>query len=118
MMRRYFIYTVCLSFACTIVSKAQTPFPGEDVLHYTFNLKLNDDNDIIKGKAEVTIKFTAAVPGAQLNLVKKNATGKGMLVSSVTENGKPLKFAQDSDVVHILAPQKAKSTHTFTIDYE
>lgn len=117
-MKKVFIYTICLLAAGTLASKAQTPFPGEDVQHYTFNLKLNDENDIIKGKAEVTVKFTDDVPEVQLNLVKKNANGKGMLVSSITENGKVLKFDQDSEVVHILEPQKAKSTRTFTINYE
>jgi aminopeptidase N len=117
-MKRSIIYSICLLVAGTFASKAQTPFPGEDVQHYTFNLKLSDENDVIKGKAEVTIKFTENIPQVQLNLVKKNDKGKGMLVRSVTENGKALKFEQDSDVVHILAPQKEKTIHIFTIDYE
>src|ERR1700744_2005302 len=116
-MKRSFIYTACLLIAGTFASKAQTPFIGQDVQHYTFNLKLNDENDTIKGDAEVTIKFTADIPEAQLNLVKKNAAGKGMLVSSVTENSKTVQFEQDDDVLHILAPQKAKAIRTFTIDY-
>jgi aminopeptidase N len=97
---------------------AQTPFPGIDVQHYTFNLALNDENNVIKGKAEVTIKFTEDVPQAELNLVKKNSGGKGMLVSSVTENGKSISFRQDSDVLNILSPEKNRSLHTFTINYE
>jgi len=99
-------------------AKAQTSFPDIDVQHYTFNLAVNDANDNIKGKAEVTIKFTADVPQAELNLVEKNSSGKGMLVSSITEKGKSLAFQQDSDVVNILSPEKKNSVHTFTINYE
>lgn len=117
-MRKIFLTILPAIMALPFFAYSQTPFPGEDVQHYTFNLKLNDENDVIKGKAEVTIKFTADVPEVQLNLVKKNDKGKGMLISSITENGKALKFEQDDDVVHILAPQKIKSIHTFTIDYE
>ncbi len=115
---RKILLTSLLLMALSFFVHAQTPFQGEDVQHYTFNLKLSDESDVIKGKAEVTIKFTANVPEVQLNLVKKNARGKGMLVSSISENGKVLKFEQDSDVVHILAPQKIKNIRTFTIGYE
>lgn len=97
---------------------AQTTFPGIDVQHYSFSIKLNDDNDTIKGRAAVTIKFLQDVPQVQLNLVKKNNTGKGMLVSSVTENGNNLSFAQDSDVVSIASPAKTNTTHTYTINYQ
>ena len=116
-MRKIFL-TILPAMLCVVfAAQAQTLFTGEDVQHYTFKLKLSDDNDIIKGKAEVSINFTADVPEVQLNLIKKNAQGKGMLVSNVTQNGKALKFTQDADVLHILAPQKDKSTHTFTISY-
>jgi len=98
-------------------AKAQVAFKDMDVQHYKFNIALNDENDNIKGKAEVTIKFTGNVNEPELNLVKKKATGKGMLVSSVSEDGKALKFVQDSDVVHILSPAKNNTEHTYTINY-
>ncbi|SDT64989.1 Peptidase family M1 [Mucilaginibacter mallensis] len=97
---------------------AQTTFPGIDVQHYSFSIKLNDDNDTIKGQAAVTIKFLKNVSQVQLNLVKKNNTGKGMLVSSVTESGKNLSFAQDSDIVSIFSSAKINTTHTYTINYQ
>jgi len=74
------------------IAKAQVTFPNIDVQHYTFAITLNDANDNIKGKADVTIKFTGNVNEPELNLVKKNNTGKGMLVSSINEDGKVLKI--------------------------
>jgi len=97
---------------------AQTPFPDIDVQHYTFSIILNDENDDIKGKAAVTINFLNDAAQFELNLVKKDNTGKGMLVSGVTEGGKSLRFAQDSDVVNIYSTAKGQSTHTYTINYE
>jgi aminopeptidase N len=99
------------------IAKAQVTFPNIDVQHYTFAITLNDANDNIKGKADVTIKFTGNVNEPELNLVKKNSTEKGMLISSINEDGKALKFVQDSDVVHILSPAKINTTHTYTINY-
>ena len=109
----YFLFL----FVFHVSAKAQTIFPGIDVEHYTFAITLNDENDVIKAKADITIKFLANVPRVQLNLVKKNSAGKGMLVSSITENGRTLRFAQDSDVVNIYTAEKTNSTHTFSINY-
>ena len=117
-MRKNLLYFGSILFLLSASpAKAQVTFKHMDVLHYTFNIALTDESDNIKGKAEVTIKFTGNVSEPELNLVKKKATGKGMLISSVSEDGKALKFLQDSDVVHILSPAKSNTEHTYTINY-
>jgi aminopeptidase N len=117
-MRKGFLYFGSILFLLSSSAvKAQVTFKNIDVQHYTFAITLNDANDNIQGKADVTIKFTGNVNEPELNLVKKNNTGKGMLVSSINENGKALKFVQDSDVVHILSPAKINTIHTYTINY-
>jgi hypothetical protein len=73
---------------------AQVPGAPIDVKHYTFDIKLNDADNNIEGEATVSVKFLNGAEGFNLDLVKKNAEGKGMLVSAVTENGKPVKFTQ------------------------
>jgi aminopeptidase N len=97
--------------------KAQTVFKNIDVQHYTFSLTLNDRDNNIKGKAEVTVKFLKDVDGFRLNLVKKKSTGKGMLVTGITADGKSLQFKQDSDVMRISAVEQGGSIHNFTIIY-
>jgi len=106
---------ICLLFCFS--AKAQTGFPNIDVQHYRFAIQLNDANDTIKGQAKVRVKFLKDVNSFQLNLVKTNREGKGMLVSGVTEGDKQLAFSQDSDVVNISAAAKSKSTHSYTIIY-
>ncbi|WP_184550201.1 M1 family metallopeptidase [Mucilaginibacter sp. FT3.2] len=114
-------YKKTIAIALTLAAlsaKAQVPGSAIDVQHYTFALQLNDDNNNIKGEATVDIKFLKSTPSFSLNLVKKNNTGKGMTVSSITENGKPVKFEQDSDAVKIYTPIRAISRHSFVISYE
>lgn len=117
-MRTYFFYSICLLFFTGFSASAQVTFPNINVQHYTFGITLNDENNSISGKAAITVKFLTDVKAFELNLVKKNATGKGMLVSTITdEKGRTVKFEQDSDVVHILLPAKVNSVHTVNISY-
>jgi aminopeptidase N len=115
-MRKCFYSLLLLAIAFN--SKAQGQFPAIDVQHYTFSIQLNDANDTIRGKAVVELKFLKNVKSFQLNLVKTNSSGKGMLVSSVKERGKSILFSQDSDSIHISTPAKAGSEHNYSIAYQ
>lgn len=117
-MRKAFFYFLLLFFSGYVPSQAQVAFPAIDVQHYSFAINLNDANDTIKGQATVKIKFLKDVRTFQLNLVKINSKGKGMLVSVVTENGKNLTFSQDSDLVNVNALANKNSLHNYTITYQ
>jgi len=111
------LYFLLIIFYC-LPLQAQIQFPAIDVLHYNFAIRLNDGNDTIKGRATITIKFLKDVNSFQLNLVKTNSRGRGMIVSAVTENGENLSFSQDSDVVNITTVAKNNSFHSYTINYQ
>jgi aminopeptidase N len=113
---RIFFIAGCISV--TLFAKAQSPGAVIDVQHYGFNIQLNDATDNIKGKADITIKFLATPGLFHINLVKKDAKGKGMTVSRVSEGGRPVRFQQDSDVVNIYTKAVANTTRTYTITYE
>src|SRR5476649_2377723 len=118
-MRKIFSYFSVILFLLTVIfAKAQVPGSAIDVQHYTFAIQLNDENNTIKGDATIDIKFLKDANTFWLNLVKKNSKGNGMLVSSVKEKGKEVRFKQDSDVINIDAVAKAGSQHTYTISYE
>jgi aminopeptidase N len=104
-------------FCFPILVHAQVPGSSIDVQHYTFALQLNDENNNIKGEATVEIKFLKDVNTFNLNLVKQNRAGKGMLVSAVKENGKAVQFAQDSDEININTTANVGSLHKFTVTY-
>jgi len=49
-----------------------------DVLHYKFNIGLNDVNDTIHGVAEIKVKFLTPTSDVTLDLTGVNSAGKGM----------------------------------------
>lgn len=67
--------------------KHQDRYNTIDVLNYTFNIELSDATDVIKGTAEIKIKFKKAVTSFQLDLVKKETSTTGMYVELTSENG-------------------------------
>ncbi|TSD64768.1 M1 family metallopeptidase [Inquilinus sp. KBS0705] len=115
-MRKSFLILTVLAF--TQFAKAQQPGAVIDVQHYKFAITLNDADNNIKGTAGITLKFLKSTNKFTFDLAKKNAAGKGMLITSLKENGKPLHFVQDSDKVEISAIGKVNTTHTYVIKYE
>src|SRR5258708_6386017 len=108
-MRKYYLLQLCLLWIGCLSAKAQPPNASIDAQHYGFTLQLNDENNTIKGQAEIKLKFLKDADVFRLDLVKQNEAGKGMLVSSVTENGTSLQFQQDKDAVNISTSAKAES---------
>ena len=49
-----------------------------DVLHYRFNIGLNDANDTIDGVAEIKVKFLGPASGVTFDLTHLKSDGKGM----------------------------------------
>ncbi|HZX59376.1 MAG TPA: M1 family peptidase, partial [Mucilaginibacter sp.] len=116
-MKKVYLCTLFLFLLISLSSNAQVPGSIIDVQHYSFAIRLNDKNDIIEGKADIAVKFLQKANSFHLDLVKKNATGKGMLVSSVTEKGNPIQFQQISDTLNIIASVSEGSRHTYRVTY-
>jgi aminopeptidase N len=106
-MRAWFIIT--LFFGLTNPSFSQ---PSIDVLHYTFNIKLNDQDDTIYGVAEIQLKFLENIRGFDINVdLLDESTGKGMMIDSIRLPGgsvitpamtrfmKPSPFYTDQDKI-------------------
>ena len=96
---------------------AQKPGASIDVQHYSFTLQLSDENDVIKGKADVTVKFLKEVSSFSLDLAQPNKDGKGMTVSSVMEKKTPVSFEQKGDELKLTVNGNEGSKHTYTITY-
>jgi aminopeptidase N len=117
-MHKRFLLSFYLLLLFYIPTNAQSPGAIIDVQHYGFTLQLNDVNDTIKGRAEISLKYLKDAGSFNINLIKQDDAGKGMLVSSVTENGTNLQFQQDNDVVNITAMAKEGSAHSYIITYQ
>jgi aminopeptidase N len=115
-LKKYFATAVASMFSMVLFS--QVPNNGIDVQHYTFNIFLNDSNNIIRGEAEITTKFTKPVDQVVFDLVSKNDEGNGMTVKAVNKNGAAINFSQEGQ--HLIIDEKAKTGEEkiYNISYE
>ncbi|HTE11412.1 MAG TPA: M1 family metallopeptidase [Chitinophagaceae bacterium] len=115
-MKKFWLF--CFLSSCILThAQRDNSFPVIDVLHYTFNLQLNDENNNIKGEAIISIKFLQTIPSFDLDMVKKNSSGRGMIVTGVKENNSPVSFLQEVETIHIYSTAKAGDTVIYTISY-
>ena len=91
--------------------------PVIDVQHYDFSLTLTDSSNIIHGTALVTLEFKDPSDEFTLDLARKNEEGKGMTVSSVTENKKNIPYTQNVQTLVVHASGAPGRPHTYRIVY-
>jgi len=94
--------------------------PSVDIQHYTFAIELNDANDEISANADITIRFQKDAPIIRLDLIGKNAAGKGMTVMAVKEKEASLVFEHLADqlTINLITAAKAGEIRTFQIRYQ
>jgi len=89
-----------------------------DVLHYKFNIEVNDDNDTIRGLAVIKVKFLNRDNTFKFDLVYLKENGKGMKVENVTGSNVRLIESGDRTVRIFLSKTfETGDTATFTISY-
>jgi aminopeptidase N len=71
-----------------------------DVLHYKYNIELNDNNDTIYGKAEITLSAPRLSFNFEFDLTGLNSIGKGMIIDTVksTKRGETITIPKQSEV--------------------
>lgn len=114
--KKYFATFFAFLFAT--ISFAQIPTNGIDVKHYSFSIILNDTNNIIKGNAKITTRFTKDEKEIVFDLANKNDAGKGMTVSSVLKNNVAINFNQDSQHLFIHDAVLKGDQNSYNISYE
>jgi len=96
----------------------QIPSNFLDVKHYSFAINLNDSTNIISGKALISVGFTGKTSIITFDLAHKNQDGKGMEVTHVSKNDKPLQFYQDAQHLYIQDEGSPGIVNTYQINYE
>src|SRR5688572_21713525 len=103
---RCFAALTLVSLLLTSHAQADT-YPrqlGVDAVHYVFRLTLGDDSNEIRGEATVNLRFVAeGVREVFLDLASA-ANGKGMIVSTITSNGRTVPFTHQNDRLRIPVP--------------
>ena len=110
----WLVVFILMAFADTYPRQA-----GVDVLHYAFQLTLNDDNDEIIGEALIDVRFARDGVGEIAFDLVSAANGKGMTVSEVTSGGAALSFKHQADrlAITLAVPSKAGARQQFTVRY-
>lgn len=90
--------------------------PSADVQGYIFNLTLNDDNNQIKGEAQITVDFKNEVNEFALDLVGKSET-YGMEVTNIYEGESSANYTFEQNKIRIVPTASEVKTRTFKIEY-
>ena len=89
-----------LSFS--LLSKDPYPKnPNIDILNYSFELHLNDSNDVIYGEANIKLKVKPGEKQIRLDLISKTKENKGMSVHEILFNNKKVSFSHEKNVLRI-----------------
>ena len=104
-----------------LVTYASDPDPRIDVQHYTFRLDISDDSDLIRGEADVVIKFVAAnTRRFSLDLVGSDTSETGMSVRQVWQDSQPVNYQHANDLltINLPTPPAVNDVFTFRIVYQ
>lgn len=119
MVFRYLLFSVLLAWAGFSVAQRKSDI---DILHYSFQLEIQDEQDEISGFATVRLQFQA--PGIQeihLDLIQKDPrTARGMQVTSITQASQPVSYSHSNnslklDISH--TPGEFQEIRTYSIRY-
>ncbi|MCH7604073.1 MAG: hypothetical protein IIB54_15035, partial [Planctomycetes bacterium] len=85
--------------------------PQIDVLHYVFELALNDENNVITGRTSIQVRFhEGGVSRFELDLIggDPGPSGTGMTIESIECEGQPLEFTHDKNRISLNLLSKTK----------
>lgn len=96
--------------------------PGIDIVHYAFQIALEDESDELECEARIDVRFLAAgIRELRLDLigVSQERPERGMRVTSVTSSTASVTFRHEGDalLIALAEPSVAGQHQSFTIHY-
>lgn len=117
-MRLAFCFLILLhAFSFSLASQVLSHRQGIDILHYDWKIEISEESDTILGKADIKIQFTRALTHFYLDFNAPDSNGKGMFISAISENGKPLTYQHKAEQLRIDRPVKVGDNIAITISY-
>jgi aminopeptidase N len=109
---------ICIAFICTLAISPLFAQRNIDIIHYRYDITLNDQHDTIYGVAEISMRFLAPVNIIELDLTAKGNDGRGMTITKVT-GPYTRGFAKEPEKFKIVLLKQAKAgdSATYTITY-
>jgi aminopeptidase N len=115
-MRKLFISFLLLSCGVTLFADKYPRIPQNDVIHYEFNIFLNDSTDRIEGSTLIKVLLTKS-DSVVFDLKNEDKSGKGMHVSEVSMNGKKIEWKHSNDRLVIHFKTALSGNYEFAIEY-
>lgn len=113
--RRLLILIFIIGVSNVYAQNHHKRFESIDVLHYNFDLYLNDETDQIEGSAGIQIKFLKPASNCILDLVSQTEEN-GMQVNSVDFEGKNLSYTHENSLLEIDFQQTIKTGDTVEVN--
>jgi aminopeptidase N len=115
-MKHVLYLALFLSFS-SFADHRPTPSEWVDVKQYAFTIELNDSTDVIRGTATISLLCKKNMTAFDLDLIGKNAEGKGMQVLAISSKGSMVKFTHQNDLIRITLSAAQGEMITITIAY-
>ncbi len=118
-MRKTILFILIILASVSAFSFQEGNRKAIDVLHYVFNIKLNDTSDIISCKSVITLTYNDPILPLKLDLDNMDLSGKGMTVSNITYNSQDVKWEHTANTLRIgeSGQFRADSAVTLTVTY-
>jgi aminopeptidase N len=113
------LFIIC-TFSIALAAKDNYKVnPLIDVIHYEFNINVNDSTNRIAGNTVIVLKFNDVTRTFELDLKNEDTSGKGMNVTNVTFSGGNIKWFHRNDKINISleSPALTGSTGQVVITY-
>ena len=111
---------LCLSLTILKAQNYNAQLKSLNVEHYRLAIEVNDDNDSIKAKMAVHLKFKKSTSSFYLDLYNRDSiSGKGMVVDSVYQNKIPVEFSHANNKLEIIPQHNFPNLpYTYTVTYK
>ncbi|MFN8240816.1 MAG: M1 family metallopeptidase [Bacteroidales bacterium] len=113
------VLLVFISLTGFVTTRGQHAQSDIDILHYDFNISLNDSTDIISGRTVITLTFIKNCNTFSLEFRNKDLKGRGMVTDSVSFDRPGVAYVHNADHLVISArdPFLAGTKLTMTVFY-
>lgn len=112
----FLLIAICYSIS-SFSQRVYTDYGAIDIQNYEFHITVNDDNNDMQGEAKISLVATSNLESFKLDLENTDETSKGMMVTSISESGNPVKFEHQNNVLTIFSNVTSGEEKTFSITY-
>ena len=116
----FIVVFILFNSNCFCQENNNTSIDLVNIIHYEFNIEINDNNDVIKGTSYVHFSPKQDIMSLNLDLVSIGESGKGMKVLGIKSSKKHLSFEHRAEnlKIHTRDTWKQNDTISIEINYE